>query len=42
VRHVWQRTVNNLCRAFFHDARQTKATDGAGAKRHVTAFAVRQ
>jgi hypothetical protein len=42
VRRVWQRTVKNLCRAFFHDARQKKASDGAGAKRHVTAFAVRQ
>jgi hypothetical protein len=33
--------VENLCRAFFHDARQTKATNGTGAKRRGTTFAVR-
>jgi hypothetical protein len=34
--------VENLCRAFFHDARQTKATNGTGAKRRGTTFAVRR
>jgi hypothetical protein len=42
VRRAWQRTVDKVCRAFFHDARQTKATNGTGAKRRGTTFAVRR
>jgi hypothetical protein len=42
VRRISQRTVNNLCRGFFHSARQKKATDSAGMRRRVTPFAVRR